>query len=87
MSLSVYSTKYSRGAVVKLAASHSDRPLVKFVIERKHGQAGIRIDTADDLGHYVQTPTPGLTEAQFIEYAERECERIRTVLGGAHGGR
>lgn len=80
MTLHLYSTRYARGAVVKLAESLTDPdPAAKFVVQRHEGGFILKRAEGRKLAHVCEF----LTESAAIEIAERECERIRLSLGGA----
>lgn len=78
--LRIYSTRYSRGAIVKLAESLADdKPLAKFILQRHEGRFLVKVGSIG-LGTFD-------TEDEAIECAERECERILLSLGGGDGPR
>lgn len=78
--LKLYSTRYNRGAVIKLARNLSSTPAAKFIVQRHEGRFELKrgLDKPELVGTFD-------TEAAAIEVAERECERIRSYLGGADG--
>lgn len=76
----LYSTRYARGAVVKLARDHSSIPAAKFIVQRHEGRFQLLKGS-----HQPELVGTFDTEAAAIEVAERECERIRAYLGAADG--
>lgn len=81
----VITTYYTRGAVVKLASSHAEKARHKIVIVQSRGRYGVQAPTyvkgRQVLGLVADFSTLDLA----VEYAERECERIRLTLLGGEG--
>ena len=75
--LQVFTTHYgSRGTVVKLAASHSDAAVAKYVIERRGAVVLVKTATHDRGRPCMASRVfPGSME-QAVTSCERECERI-----------
>lgn len=87
--LQIHTTRYSRGAVVKLCPSPLHHAVAKFVIEAKRGRVWCR-HFGEGSQHKATPAFPDLSEHisqdVAIEWAERECERIRLTLGGPDVG-
>lgn len=74
--LEIITTRYRRGAVIKLARDHTHIALAKFIVETRHGV----VELFDATGARLSAGRQYTTIEQAIELAVRECERIRKDL-------